>query len=340
MSVARWGPLTGLLVSVAALAASSAALARGTSSAVVVGNLPVARSAGAGGADAFAVASEAPFTAASEPLAVAPQHQMTAFAARRRARPWYERSDSTFLASEGTLGDRLSGIVIDFNSSGQQVERCSGTVVSSPNQSIVWTAGHCVFRPAEYPAPFAAIEFIPAAQPVPGTPYVADPYGVWSAAAYAMPRDWMRHGSVRHWRRDFAALLIARNAQGETIEQALGGAQGISFRGTTSGNVEVLGYPAAGRFTGNLAEFGCGPRPIGRYTRRLAGPGPDPVGIRCGMTSGASGGPWLRHVNSNGIGTVISNTSTATNKPGFLYGPVLNSVAHSVWSSLAKRPAP
>jgi hypothetical protein len=265
---------------------------------------------------------------------------MTAFAARRRARPWYALSDATFVASEGTLGDRLSGMVIDFNSSGQALEGCGGTVVSSPNQSIVWTAGHCVFRPAEYPAPFAAIEFVPGAGPVPGSPYLGDPYGVWKAVAYAMPRDWVRHGSARHFRRDFAALLIARNAQGETIEQALGGAQGISFEGITSDKVEVLGYPGAGRFAGNRAEIGCGPRRIGRYTGRLAGPGPAPVGIRCGMTLGASGGPWLSHVNSNGIGTVISNTSSASDQPGFLYGPVLNSVARSVWSSLAGRPAP
>lgn len=294
----------------------------------------------AAGTDTLTGAPPAPSSVAAEPLAASPQRLMTAFAARRRARPWYALSDSTFVAPESTLGDRLGGIVIDFNASGQAIERCSGTVVTSPNQSIVWTAGHCVDRPAKYHKPFAAIEFVPAAEPIPGSPYLGDPYGVWRAVAYAMPRDWMLHGSYLHWRRDFAALLIAKNAQGETLEQAVGGAQGISFKGITSGKVEVLGYPGAGRFKGNLAEIGCGPRTIGRFTFHLAGPGPRPVAIRCAMTPGASGGPWLTHVSSDGVGTVISNTSTATDKPGFLYGPVLNWVARSVYSSLASRPAP
>jgi hypothetical protein len=230
-------------------------------------------------------------------------------------------------------------VVIDLNASGQPVERCSGTVVDSPNGSVVWTAGHCIFIPGVYPAPFSHILFVPGAEAGSGPFTPTAPYGVWSAVGYAMAPDWVRHGGPSHWRRDFGALLIARNAQGTTIKQALGGAQRISFKGTASGHAEVLGYPGAGRFQTNDSLIGCGPRPLGRYPR-VRGPGPEPVGIRCAMTSGASGGPWLTHVGRNGIGTVISVTSSASDKPGFLFGSVQDRVAHAVWAALARRAAP
>jgi hypothetical protein len=263
--------------------------------------------------------------------------------ARRRPRPWYSFAPSTFVASESVFGARLVGMVYDLNGSDQPVERCSGTVVDSPNGSVVWTAGHCIFNRALSPQPFPHILFLPGA--VAGSePLVpAAPYGVWTAVAYAMTADWARHGSARHWRRDLGALLIARNAEGETIRQALGGADRISFRGTSGVRTEVLGYPGAGRFAGNESLIGCGPYPTGRYPF-AGGRGPDPLEISCGMTSGASGGPWLTHVNAAGVGTVISATSSANgpvNGPTTrLFGAVQSGVARRVWARLARLPVP
>lgn len=253
------------------------------------------------------------------------------------ARSWFSFPASTFHARPALAGSRVVGMVIDLSASLQPQERCSGTVVNSPNGSIVWTAGHCIYLPSEFPTPFAHIEFVPGAGPGSGPFAPAAPYGVWSAVAYAMPRDWTLHGSARHWRRDFGALLIARNAQGQTLRQALGAADGISFKGISGRGVRVLGYPGSGAFTNNDSLIGCGPRPAGADARVVRGPGPAPIGIRCAMTTGSSGGPWLIHVRHNGLGTLISNTSSASNKPGYLFGPVLDRAAHSVWASLAKR---
>jgi hypothetical protein len=260
-------------------------------------------------------------------------------AAWRPSRAWYSYRPSTFRVGESTLGARLIGMVYDLSATGQVLQRCSGAVVQSPNRSLVWTAGHCIIRPARFSAPFPRILFVPAAQPAAGSSTPASPYGVWTAVAYAVSRDWMRHGSIRHFRQDYGALLMGRDAQGQTIGQALGGAQRISFSGVAGGRARALGYPGVGPFRGNDSLIGCGPRPVGQG-RYVGGPGPEPIGIRCDMTSGASGGPWLRQVNRDGIGTVIAVTSAASNKPGYLYGPVQKRDAHAVWAQLARAPVP
>jgi hypothetical protein len=227
-------------------------------------------------------------------------------------------------------------MVIDLNAAGEPVARCSGAVVNSPNGSVVWTAAHCIFLRGQFRHPFPHIVFVPGAEPGASFFDPTAPYGVWSVIAYAMPADWVRHGGERHWREDYGALLIARDAGGATIRQAVGGAQRISFRGTDTGRSTVLGYPGQGQFRTNDALIGCGPRKVGRFPF-VGGSGPEPLAIRCAMTSGASGGPWLTHVHRNGIGSVIAVTSSASNTPGFLYAPVQDRIARAVWSLLARR---
>lgn len=279
----------------------------------------------------------APFTI--DPLAPMATPELAFAARRRRPRPWFAFPPSTFVAPENVFGARLVGMVLDLNASDQPAYRCSGTVVDSPNGSIVWTAGHCIFNRELSPEPFPHIVFVPGAEPGSSLFAPTAPYGVWTAVAYAMTADWVRHGSARHFRRDLGALLIAPNGQGETISQALGGADRISFRGTIPPRAEVLGYPGLGRFSGNDALIGCGPHPTGRF-RFWGGPGPEPLAISCGMTLGSSGGPWLTHVNAAGIGTVVSVTSS-TNRPSTqLYGAVQTAVARRVWATLARRQVP
>jgi hypothetical protein len=254
---------------------------------------------------------------------------------RRGRRPWYSYSAATYRVRSSLLGARFEGIVLSYYNG--RPYRCSGTVVDSPNGSVVWTAGHCIFNREFDPRPFTNIVFVPAAVHGPSPDQPVAPYGVWPAIRWAVTRDWYVHGSVHRIKRDLGALLLARNARGQTISQALGGAQRISFRGTATGRAKVIGYPASGRFAGNDSPIGCGPRPIGQA--RFGGPGPNPAAIDCAMTLGASGGPWLEHVNARGIGTVISVTSAEADRHPQMFGPVLDRVGRRVWSSLAHRDA-
>lgn len=256
----------------------------------------------------------------------------------RAARAWYAYRPTTFVASERRPGARLTGIVLALNSQSQPVLRCSGTVVNSPNGSVVWTAGHCVVNYRTHAA-YAHFEFVPGAGAGPTLVQPAAPYGVWSAVAWATTKDWALHGSAHHMRRDFGALLLARNAQGRTISQVLGGSQHISFSGRIPKRAELLGYPGTGRFHGNDSLIGCGPRPVGRASVPPA-PGPEPLGIACSMTEGSSGGPWLTHVNSRGIGTVVSVTSVDNVAGTALFGGVQNRAIRAVWDELARRAVP
>jgi hypothetical protein len=255
-------------------------------------------------------------------------------APKRRGRgPWYTYSATTYRVRPSLPGARFEGIVYAFYN--RRPYRCSGTVVDSPNGSIVWTAGHCIFNREFDPRPFTNFFFVPDAGQGPSPDLPVAPYGAWPARRWAVTRDWYVHGSARRIKRDLGVLLLARNARGQTITQALGGGQRISFRGTAAGRAKVIGYPESGRFVGNDSPIGCGPRPIGQA--RFGGVGPNPVAIDCAMTLGASGGPWLEHVNARGIGTVISVTSAEADRAPQMFGPVMDLVARQLWSSLAHR---
>jgi len=252
--------------------------------------------------------------------------------ARQRTRPWFRYPASTFIASETPPGARLTGMVLALNAESQPVYRCSGTVVNSPDGSLVWTAGHCIISHEAGSGPYPHFEFSPGAGPGSAWDQPSAPFGVWPVVAYATTRDWAVHGSARHFTRDFGALLVARNAQGQTISQVLGGSQHISFGGRVPGRVMLLGYPAAGGFTNNDSLIGCGPRPIGHFASYL--------GTDCAMTQGSSGGPWLARVNRRGIGTVVSVTSVSSGSGTRLYGGVQKRAIRGVWASLAHRAVP
>lgn len=252
---------------------------------------------------------------------------------RRRRRSWASYSAATRHVPSTLPGARFEGIIYSFYKG--RTYRCSGTVVGSPNGSVVWTAGHCIFNREFAPRPFTNFVFVPGAQQGANPNQPVAPYGVWPAVRWAVTRDWYVHGSVHHIKRDLGGLLLARNAAGQTIRQALGGAQRISFRSTVAGRATVIGYPASGRFANNDSPIGCGPRPIGRV--RFRGAGPNPVAIACSMTLGASGGPWLEHVNARGIGTLVAVTSAEADHAPHMFGPVLDRVGRRVWFSLAHR---
>jgi hypothetical protein len=207
---------------------------------------------------------------------------------------------------------------------------CSGTVVNSPNSSIVWTAAHCVLSPDFHHRPPEAIYFVPGLQPsTVGNP---QPYGLWRAVAWAVPKAFARYGDPRAANRDYAALLIARNAQGLTIGQALGGGERISFAYSAPRRVVALGYPAADKFSGNQSLIGCGPARVGRRFGMLR--------IACGATAGASGGPWLAGVGAGGVGTVVSVFDLYNPHHPIWWGSPLGRVARATWAKLASLAVP
>ena len=181
---------------------------------------------------------------------------------------------------------------------------CSATLVASRSRSVVVTAAHCVYTPPQVAgatiAPPGQRGWVESTQFVPGADGQEQPFGVWEVEQIAVDPRWQTDGDPVH---DVAFLRLAAR-DGQLAGDVLG-AQGIGEAPEQPpGPLSAIGYPAAGRFTGDEVlrcsadqpevEPGLG----GDYT------------IPCDMTEGSSGGPWLADLDeSSGLGVVQAVTS-------------------------------
>ncbi len=315
---------------IAALAATAALLFSATSAhaappAVTSG--PVAGGPQASVADAWTPARMRRAVAAS--AVVAAQRP-----GRRRRRPHWTRLDpSAKLVSADLPGTRTIGRLFSKRPDGTDWA-CSATLVDSANRSVVWTAGHCVHS-GRGGAPHTNLVFVPAFRPAAaGGPA---PFGIWPATHWGAATSWALEGDASHFRRDFGAVVLARDGLGRTLTDVLGVAQHIAFARRAPTRIAPFGYPALPPFNGESLHL-CGPNRLGRATR-VGGAGADPMGVSCNQTAGASGGPWLTgRDRATGIGTVVSVTSVKQIGRTRLYGPLQNSVAREVHKVLGGIP--
>lgn len=199
---------------------------------------------------------------------------------------------------------------------------CSGTVVNSETQDVVLTAAHCVFSD-DTRSEMTSITFTPAYDDGDA------PFGVWEAEDWWYPEQyvtandrWLDGLDDDGWMGfDFGYLRLAPNADGQEIEDVVGG-QGISFQAETNG-VVLVGYPAEpSPMDGELQRW-CSDSSI------TYGDGGDPnLGVDCAMGGGASGSGWVSNVDpATGAGlvtAVYSNGGTVD-----AYGPPLGITAYN-----------
>lgn len=181
---------------------------------------------------------------------------------------------------------------------------CSGTLVDSPNGSVVWTAGHCIHT-GRSGAFHTQLAFAPGYQPqATGNP---TPYGLWPAFTSAVAGSWPRRGlrverNRGGWRTsqfDMAGLVLARDPSGRPAADVVGATQNIRFRVRKARMVQMIGYPAAAPFNGE-ALMQCGPARTRTFRFAV-----NLFSIPCRLTHGMSGGPALIGVDASGVGTVI-----------------------------------
>jgi V8-like Glu-specific endopeptidase len=194
---------------------------------------------------------------------------------------------------------------------------CSGTLVG---RSVVLTAAHCVFANGEERGDPRAVGYMRSIEFVPGHVFGEDrkvaarPYGTWSFHSVRVHPRYITGDEAF----DFALIELAPDASGRLAGDVVGAYRvlfGLDWR--SSMRVRAVGYPAGGWFGSNpSATYGNGQyacdSSYGGYLVPLDG-GRDPV-IRCTMTGGSSGGPWLRRakdgwdvvgLNSRGVGLEI-----------------------------------
>jgi len=193
---------------------------------------------------------------------------------------------------------------------------CSGTALTSGNQSVVWTAGHCVNEgPGAYVTNWAF---------VPGYDNGARPYGTFAATALYTTNQWRTAGDFGY---DLGAAKVAP-VNSRTLNATVGG-RGVSFNYTaTVGSTHFLsfGYPAASPFNGS-ALYVCDANLAIRDTSA----NPPTMGIGCDMTGGSSGGGW---VDNNGNVASVNSYGYQTLK-NVMFGPYQGSVAQSLYTTAA-----
>lgn len=160
---------------------------------------------------------------------------------------------------------------------------CSATAIDSPSRSLVLTAGHCVHSGPEDGRPGSWSTYL---EFVPGFNLGAAPYGafVLSGRPRSLP-GWTRDGNPDF---DLGAFLVAPNAEGVGLEDALGGGARIVTDLGHKQRFESFGYPGGTERMRNCVSGYAGQDPA-----TITLPGPPTVGIRCRWAPGSSGGGWL-----------------------------------------------
>jgi hypothetical protein len=188
---------------------------------------------------------------------------------------------------------------------------CSGTALLSGNQSVVWTAGHCVNQgPGSFHTNWA---FVPAYQDG------LRPYGTFTARSLLTTSQWRTAGDFGY---DEGAAVVDPVA-GKTLSTTVGGGRNAVFNYARDQQYQAYGYPAAKKFTGGRLWV-CN----ARWGLDDTSASPATMGIGCDMTGGSSGGGWisgndLYSINSYGYSSVRN----------VMFGPYQGSVAQSLYTT-------
>jgi trypsin len=163
---------------------------------------------------------------------------------------------------------------------------CSGTVVSSRLQNVVFTAGHCAVDPGEEPSTNMVF--------VPGYRDGSEPFGEYPVATLLTTEEWATDGDLA-----FDAAIAQLSSP---IEQTLG-ARGIAFNKAPKTSYKIFGYPAEPSDTYDGERLIECDAPLFGLEVGFSHPFSN-VAFPCDMRQGASGGGWV-----NPAGDVVSVVS-------------------------------
>ncbi|SOD62503.1 Trypsin-like peptidase domain-containing protein [Streptomyces zhaozhouensis] len=185
---------------------------------------------------------------------------------------------------------------------------CSGAVVDAPNGSVVATAAHCVSA-RESPSAPGDVYFVPAYD------HGRDSYRKdgWRVSAFHLPEEWDPNGETGAILPHDYAFLTLEPKDGVTVQEAVG-ANALRFEPVReSGEVAVLGYPAADPYDGESLRYCAG------ETNVLDENEAEPVNLGgllldgCDLTAGSSGGPWIQDYDAETeSGTVVAVMSVGS----------------------------
>lgn len=196
---------------------------------------------------------------------------------------------------------------------------CSGTIVESAGQNVVFTAGHCVYD--------QIAGFVNEVAFVPGYENGNSPYGIFSGSQWFTTPRWASSGSNSY---DIGVVALQ-----EPVEAL--GSRKIAFDLNPVVNKRkreytIYGYPSkpAELFDGQTLQ-GCRVA-FSSYDRTPPNIAPLPMRAGpCRMQQGASGGGWV--TLGNFLSSVVSY-GYCDNLPkdcGKIYGPVFSNAAKALY---------
>jgi len=200
-----------------------------------------------------------------------------------------------------------------FTSAAGQNFVCSGTAVASLNQSVVDTAGHCLYWNGDW---VKNVIFCPLYE------NGNTPYGCWAARDLEVPSDWIgaKPNDLHH---DFGMAIVAPNSEG-ALTDLVGGA-GWAYNQPVNQPFYAYGYPAGYPFDGQTRKS-C----EGSSGTAWKHGGGTVVSIPCNMTGGSSGGPWFIEISGNrylnGHNDFISSL-----KPGHMFSPYYDETWYALY---------
>jgi V8-like Glu-specific endopeptidase len=197
--------------------------------------------------------------------------------------------------------------------------RCSGTSVSAPNFSVVFTAGHCVHEGRHW----QGREWVF----VPGYHHGERPFGTFVAKWLGSTPQWLASENSNF---DVGAAVVSRNEKGQRLGDAVG-ADRIAWNLSPNQVFDVYGYPVAPPFDGATLQH-CAQTPFeGHAFFSFLTPGPLDLAVQCEISPGASGGGWVIDGNTlNGI------TTDGYSEDNTDYGPYFGDEVAKLYARAAK----
>ncbi|OEV11113.1 trypsin-like serine peptidase [Streptomyces nanshensis] len=211
---------------------------------------------------------------------------------------------------------------------GGQVESCSAAIVDSPSGSVVATAAHCISSPQRPREPLA-MYFQPGYRG-------ADAAAAGSRAGKGTasgpgrgdgPKNVLAHGwKVASWKtapgwdsgKDLESVLpydwafLRMHKRGGRTIQDVYGANKLRTEPVRGGATATLGYPASAPYDGETLHY-CSGKAHQYRSGEIAEANVGALALRCRLTQGVSGGPWLRGIDrARGAGTLVAVTSVGS----------------------------
>ncbi|MEV4099209.1 hypothetical protein AB0J42_03025 [Nonomuraea sp. NPDC049649] len=158
-------------------------------------------------------------------------------------------------------------------------------------------------------------------------------------------QKWVKPGSDTKFYKTVFTIIEGAAKDAGRLGDNVGG-QGFAWNQPTGKYVRVFGYPAAPHPDGHKNYTGITPKwCYGKTTKKLVGDKAkkieEHVALKCAMTEGADGGPWLfNYKNSKRLGYVNGVTSTFNDQDGnkrvdYISSPYFDGETNTVYKAAA-----